>query len=173
MSSCTPYAFELGAWAALGLAGALVGGAYLVRRALPGASPGAQNNTVLEGIPRASLEEEVMEQLTFDDAMAAKEAVLSDVANQHEGWMALAMAKFHEVRHSLPEDFLGEDIRDALLKAGLPQPKSANVWGAFVGYLVRSKLLLPTGQWRAMQAAGSNARRSPVYACAVRESMLT
>ena len=163
--ACTPFAFQWGAWSTVLFGAALLLGAYIRAKwrsvqALPGAGSARAQLEL-------TLEEEAMEQLSFAEAMEAKTEVLGDMAERHEGWMALALAKFHEMRDRLPPDFLGEDIRRVLTEAGLPQPRSAKVWGAFVNWLGRNKLIVATGQCRAMQAKGSNGRQSRVYRAAV------
>lgn len=110
-----------------------------------------------------------MQQITFDDvaeAEAAKLAALAEVAAHNEGWMQTAVAKFHELKHRLPADFIGEDIRDLLIKEG-GVPHRAPAWGAFTNVLLRNKHIEKTGAHRKMMAVGANARESRVYRLAI------
>ena len=118
------------------------------------------------------IEEEAMEQLSFDDiedAVAAKDAVLAEVVERNQEWTALAIAKFHELKHRLPEDFIGEDVRDLLIKAGIPH--RAPAWGPLIGILLRGQQIEKTGTHRKMQAVGANARESRVYRLAVQREL--
>ena len=105
-----------------------------------------------------------MEQISFDDyenATVAKEAMLAAALDRNAEWNVLAIGKFHELKHNLPEDFIGEDIRDLLVKAGIPHRPQA--WGPLINVLLRGKQIEKTGTYRKMQAAGSNARESRCY----------
>jgi hypothetical protein len=108
-----------------------------------------------------------VEQLSFEDAMEARNAVLDEQAEKHKGWVAIANAAFAK----LPATWegIGEDLRNALTDLGVPPPRHVNVWGVWTGNLVRAGLLVPTGEYRAMRAKGANARRSPVYVRATAE----
>lgn len=112
-----------------------------------------------------------MEQLSLIGAMEAKDEILAEVAENHEGWMTLAVEKFHATRHLLPDDFLGEDIRRVLTEAGLPKAVTPHQWGALIGFLAKRKHIVHTGAWRPMKAAGSNGRKSPAYALAVQREL--
>ena len=101
------------------------------------------------------------QQLTFDEALAHREAVLAEVAENNAGWMAEALGAFE----SLPATWsgLGEDLRFALVERGVSAPKTPHAWGSLVGTLVRRGALVPTGERRPMRDAKSNGRRSDVY----------
>lgn len=171
MNACYPYAFQWGAWTAVGFAGVLLLGGYVVGRvrakALPEASAKAQNNADLEVIPRVVLEEEVMEQLTFEDALAQRETVLEEVAENNAKWMVQARAAVENL--PVATEGIGEDFRAMLMAAGLREPKHPNAWGTLFNLLTRTGVLVATGEMRPMRAKSSNARRSPVYVRAARE----
>lgn len=115
-----------------------------------------------EIIPRVALEENTTEQqLSLKEALASRDAVMEEQSERHKGWMSLASDTFLR----LPADWsgIGEDLRFALTENGVPAPKTPNVWGVFVGLLVRRGLLVATGERRPMTAPGSNGRRSDVY----------
>ena len=150
-------AFMLGVWSAILFAAACFTAARVF-----GQFVGQLRSVPAPVVQPLMIEEEAM-QLSFVEAMEAKNEVLDDLIERHTGWYALALAKYREVQHQLPSEFIGEDIRDLLLKSGLPKPKSPNVWGGFVRYIGNKRLIIPTGAWRAMQAEGSNARQSRVY----------
>lgn len=102
-----------------------------------------------------------MEQLSLIDAMERRDEVLADVVEHNTEWSIRAIGKFHEHKHRLSEDFIGEDIRDLLIKAGISHRPQA--WGPLINVLLRGKQIEKTGTYRKMQAAGSNARESRCY----------
>ena len=105
--------------------------------------------------------EEDVDQLSMIEAMERRDSELEDVASRHTGWIALANDAFAR----LPADWngIGEDLRFALTERGVPSPKSPQVWGVFIGTLVKRGLLVATGERRPMRAPGSNGRKSDVY----------
>jgi hypothetical protein len=122
---------------------------------------------------RALQKADDMNQLNLLDEIEAtkrRDAMLADLEEKHKGWRALAMAKFLEIRGDLPADFIGENIRKALIDAGLPEPRTPNAWGGFIRSLAEGGLIAETGEYRKMTADGSNARRSPVYVLAMAEA---
>ena len=136
-------AFALGAWSAIGF-GALCLGL----------------SEMLSGRDEQKAEED-MDQLSMIEAMERKDDVLEDVASKHTGWIALANDAFSR----LPAGWngIGEDLRFALTERGVPPPKSPQVWGVFIGTLVKRGHLVATGERRPMRAPGSNGRKSDVY----------
>ncbi len=104
-------------------------------------------------------------QLTFDDyeeAAAARDAVLARVVEHNEKWSVLAIQKFHELKHLLPADFIGEDIRLLLIEQGgiEHRPKA---WGSLTMLLQRGKQIERTGAHRSMVSEKANAKESRVY----------
>ncbi len=164
MSVCTPYAFELGAWAAMAFAFALVGGYWLVVR--------------LRRVPEQNLEEEDVEQLTFDDVPAIKAAIArsdeicATVEKHNPEWMDKAVAAYFTLPLAELIEITGEGIRIALVgddddDPNLPRlialPHSKGVWGALTKRLIKAKHLKWTGEMRPMTGKKANGRRTFVY----------
>ena len=107
------------------------------------------------------------QQLSLEAALAKREAVLAEVAEDNAGWMAEAI----RACGSLPIGELGtgEDIKEQLLQAGLRAPRHPNVWGALFNTLTRRGVLVATGEFRPMRAKSSNGRKTSVYAKAAPE----
>lgn len=145
-------AFLMGAYSAVGFGGALLVGGYIRNRLRSVPAPSVQP---------LMIEEEAMEQLSLIDAMERRDEVLADVVEHNTEWSIRAIGKFHEHKHRLSEDFIGEDIRDLLIKAGISHRPQA--WGPLINVLLRGKQIEKTGTYRKMQAAGSNARESRCY----------
>lgn len=125
-------------------------------KALPGARAEAQN-----------VEEAGMEQLTFEDALAQRETVLEEVAENNAKWMAQARAAVENL--PVATEGIGEDFRAKLMASGLPEPKHPNAWGALFNILARTGVLVATGEMRPMKSKASNARKSVVYVRVARE----
>jgi hypothetical protein len=101
------------------------------------------------------------QQLSFDDAVAQRDEVLEDMADRHSGWLALAASEMARLEPGVTG--IGEDFRRILLERGVPPPKHPNAVGAFISTMVRRGYLRPTGEYRAMRDPKSNGRKSPVY----------
>lgn len=113
--------------------------------------------------PRDVLEEKTTEQqLSLEAALAKREAVLAEVAEDNAGWMAEAI----RACQALPagEVGTGEDIRAELMRFGLRAPRHPNVWGALFNTLTRRGVLVATGEYRPMRSKSSNGRKTGVYA---------
>jgi hypothetical protein len=53
----------------------------------------------------------------------------------------------------------GEDIRTIVEEL----PSHPNAWGALIAAALKAELIYPTGEYRAMTAKASHARKTPVY----------
>lgn len=92
-------------------------------------------------------------------AAGARDAALEQVAdNAGPIFMARAQAAIAK----LYGEWTGEDIRLALLRAGII-PHHHNAWGAVISKAVKRGMLVPTGRWVGMKTTRSHARRTPVY----------
>lgn len=102
--------------------------------------------------------------LLFDQQAYPSEAAARDVALdtvlEHAGddWRTRA----ESLLGTLADELTGEDVRLACERAGI-RPHHHNAWGAFISALVREEKLTPTGEYRAMKASGSHARKTAVY----------
>ena len=67
---------------------------------------------------------------------------------------------------TLSGEMTGEDIRCACEAQGVI-PHHHNGWGAFIGGLVKRKILVETGRRIPMKAPDSHGRKTPVYRFAV------
>ena len=95
-----------------------------------------------------------------------KEKGLAQVSEHNENWMenCLKVAKWFVFQHGLSGEFTGEDIRLYCVTHGhIPQPKHPNAWGALISTLLKRKIIVPTGEYRAMKDNTSHARKTPVY----------
>lgn len=132
------------------------------RRRFSVASPASSEATV-EAEDMGGMEN----QLSFEDALEKRDDVLAETGADNKGWMKIATDAFQRLDPTWSG--IGEDLRFALTEMGVPTPRHVNVWGVFVGNLVRRGLLVTTGERRPMTAKGANGRRSDVYARAVPE----
>ena len=87
--------------------------------------------------------------------------IASVMQSAGEDWKAAAIAVALRVRDR-GEDFTGEDIRLACVKEGI-SPSHPNAWGGLVQGMVRSGMIVETGEWKAARSPRSHARRIPVY----------
>ena len=108
----------------------------------------------------ASEGEDMDQQLSLIEAMEAKESALDQVVENNREWMGRAIAAFEDLPAA---EATGEDIRFALIEAGLPQPRTVQAWGALINTLVKRGALKWTGEMRPMRAKGANSRRTFVY----------
>jgi hypothetical protein len=98
-------------------------------------------------------------QSTMDFEAASRDAGIAQVLeNQEQGWRDEA----RDIVRGMSGDFTGEDIRLACESVGAT-PKHHNAWGGFIMSLVRGHVIEPTGEYRAMRAKGSHARKTQVY----------
>lgn len=103
---------------------------------------------------------EEMDLFAAADAAAARDAALEQVAANNKDWMARAMTAFSALPAGM--EMTGEILRQHVGDA-VGQPKHPNAWGAFTNALIRRGLLVPTGEYRPMTGAKSNARKTPVH----------
>ena len=103
---------------------------------------------------------EDMDLFTAADAAAARDAALAQVESNNRDWMARAMDAFERLPAGM--EMTGEILRKHISEA-VGQPKHHNAWGAFTNALIRRGLLVPTGEYRPMTGAKSNARKTPVH----------
>ena len=87
--------------------------------------------------------------------------VASVMRSEGEDWKAAAVSVALRVRDSR-EEFTGEDIRLACVKEGI-SASHPNAWGGLVQGMVRSGMIVETGEWKAARSPRSHARRIPVY----------
>ena len=88
---------------------------------------------------------------------------LAQVSEHNENWMFWALDEAEIwVEHTLKDDFTGEDIRRWIESEGL-KPNHPNAWGALINTLIKRKIIVPTGEYRAMKDNTSHARKTPVY----------
>lgn len=100
-------------------------------------------------------------QLTLDDALAQRDAVLQEVADKHAGWLAAAAAEMARLEPGIQDT--GEGFRKRLLERGIRPPAHVNAWGSLFMTLTKRKVLIPTGEYRPMLDAKAHARKTPVY----------
>lgn len=99
-------------------------------------------------------------------AVIARNAGLQQVESNNETWMTLALLEVENVRRSsqwanVQSGFTGEDLRHMIRSVG--KPDSPNAYGALVMTLVKRKVLIATGEYRAMKDKKSHARKTPIY----------
>lgn len=131
-------------------------GVYMAARPAFGRDDGLVELSTMD-----SGEDPMEHQLTFEDALANKEAVLAEVADRNSAWLALAAAAMRKM--DVGTTGIGEDFRFMLKERGVPEPKHPNVIGAFIATMKRRGALVETGEYRPMRGAKANGRRSPVY----------
>lgn len=113
--------------------------------------------------PQPAKPKTTVEMLTPKAAIETRDAVLSEVEEnaREDGWLDYAMGFFDSV---CPPGTEGktEDFRKTMLERGLRPPHSPNVWGMFTKLLLKDQRLLFL-RYEAMQAKGSNGRKTAVY----------
>jgi len=98
-----------------------------------------------------------------DDGIQLRDKGLAQVSEHNENWMFWALDEAEIwVEHTLKDDFTGEDIRRWIESEGL-KPNHPNAWGALINTLIKRKIIVPTGEYRAMKDNTSHARKTPVY----------
>jgi len=106
--------------------------------------------------------------LDWTPAVVARDAGLAQVQSNNPDWFALAMIELEEIaRHGSSswaniETFTGETIRQMIAPL-VGHPRSPNAWGALIMSALRKKFIEPTGQYTAMKAERSHARKTAVY----------
>ena len=166
MTACTPYAFELGAWAAISFGAALLGGAYLVRKALPGANlvevPDRRHDRPIElsSVPRLEpvrlryrrhgMDSTVVQTAQFALDFEATDPALADLVRATAKRLARQRGAittadiWNDLEANNPTSYAQLQLR----------PKGINVaW-------TPRKEWMQTSEWRAL---GSNKRRLPVW----------
>lgn len=100
-------------------------------------------------------------QLSFEDAVANRNAVLDELTEANLDWVrqGIALAK------QIPDGSVlsGEALRLKLIDMGLPEPKHNNSWGGLTGALARRKVIVPTGERVPMRQKSSHGRSTPLY----------
>jgi hypothetical protein len=89
---------------------------------------------------------------------------IKQVSEHNENWMERAIKSACQYLHYgwYGEDFTGEDIRLAC-EMEVGSPKHSNAFGALINILIKRKIIVPTGEYRAMKDSSSHARKTPVY----------
>lgn len=80
-------------------------------------------------------------ELNFSAGGAAKSAGIAKVLQHNANWQESAEA----IALGLLGEFTSDDIRLACQKAGLPQPKHPNAWGAVISALAKSGAIVRVG----------------------------
>ena len=107
------------------------------------------------------------EQLALFDPPAAKTArnvALKQVADHNPSWLLRAVKYVSESPdlHRQLRTFTGEQLR-LTISPVVGIPEHVNAWGTLVNYLVRQKIIKPTGKWVSMSTKTSHARQTRVY----------
>jgi hypothetical protein len=96
------------------------------------------------------------------ESAAARDTALARVAGNSKAWMTSMQ---HFIVH-LPIGWIGtaEDLRHMALEDGLGYPHHHNAWGSAAMIAIKHrKVLVKTGEFRAMRDRSSHARMTPVY----------
>lgn len=110
-------------------------------------------------------QESLQGQLTFEDALEQREALLAEVENSNAKWIAEATRAVEGLAANTQGT--GEDFRVLLTEAGIEAPRHPNAWGALFNVLGKRGVLVKTGEMRPMKRA--NGRSTPVYRKVARE----
>ncbi len=97
-----------------------------------------------------------------DDGTSARnerDIALEQVSDKAGSWMLRAMTMLRTQFHG---EATGEQIRLALMAAGLPPPHHHNAWGAFINAAIRLGILEPTGRKDQMHTPRSHARSTQI-----------
>lgn len=99
----------------------------------------------------------------FDAAEARRrrDEGIATVIDHNRPWAARAMDAIIQLRGEFAT-FTGEQMR-IHVGAMIGQPGHPGVWGAIFVAAIKRGLIVPTGEWRAMQTPESHARKTPVY----------
>ena len=102
------------------------------------------------------------------DGETLRDQGIKQVSEHNESWMEEALMWAHRYAlefQNTDMDFTGEGIRFFCLRWIKP-PKHPNAWGALISTLIKRKIIVPTGEYRAMKDSSSHARKTPVYKAA-------
>lgn len=104
-------------------------------------------------------------QLDLVASLEARDAGIAQVSDSHVAWIEDARDGIRWLRSNgmLPLEVTGEDIRVALLAAGMPAPKRPHAWGALMRTLATGGAIEDTGRSVHMRDVRSHARRTPVW----------
>ncbi len=96
----------------------------------------------------------------FSGELLRDEAIAK--VSEHNGkWLELCVSEVEGISFYRGE-FTGEDLRHHCEQTvGLPH--HSNAWGALISVLVKRRIIVPTGEYRAMRDQTSHARKTPVY----------
>jgi hypothetical protein len=103
-----------------------------------------------------------------EQARVARDAGIAQVQSNNPDWFALAMIELQEIAKHGSRDwanidtFTGETIRQ-MISPLVGHPASPNAWGALIMAAIKKKMIEPTGQYVAMKAERSHARKTAVY----------
>lgn len=91
----------------------------------------------------------------------ARDRALAIVAARSDTWMSRAVDWY---RNNIPSDWMGtgEDLRRHISPV-IGQPHHPNAWGALIKFLIRNKVVEPTGRYLQMRDEKSHARKTPEY----------
>ncbi len=101
-------------------------------------------------------------QFDLFDKKTAKEhrdSAIDRVSSNNQAWLFDALAHIPKLAG---ETMTGEEIR-LQVEIAVGPPKHHNAWGALIRQAIKEKLLIPTGQYKAMETPKSHARRTPAY----------
>ena len=116
------------------------------------------------------------DQLTLDDyaaAQAARDAGMSIAADhadaKHIGWTdrAFEFLKSYAKTHST---FISEDVSDAAIEAGEPQPPTLRAWGSVYRRAIREDVIIQVGTGRSRRRHASLCPRWGSLLCKARAS---
>ena len=101
------------------------------------------------------------EQLTFDQALEKRNAVLDDVADRNASWLRQAAAEMARIADGA--EGTGEHFRKVLLDRGVPAPQRPHAWGALINTMTKRGVLVRTGDRRPMLDPKAHGRSTDVY----------
>lgn len=103
-----------------------------------------------------------MEQMELFAARNARDEGMERVLTKAgDDWSAQARKAFLRVIPNKWEG-MGEDIRLAVIKEGVPEPHSPNVWGPYINGLRKSGLIVPIG-YKQPRCEKSHASEKKLY----------
>jgi len=101
-----------------------------------------------------------MTTVTKTKAEQLRDAGMQQVLFHNEDWRLKATYHIAELAGS---EVTGEDIRKYMETEHECFPNHHNAWGGWIGGLVKSGILQPTGEFRKMTEPKSHARKTQVY----------
>ena len=138
----------VGTWKAARHKARVVEYAFLVREYEP------DEGTIMDGAA-------AFEQLTFDQALEKRNAVLDDVADRNASWLRQAAAEMARIADGA--EGTGEHFRKVLLDRGVPAPQRPHAWGALINTMTKRGVLVRTGERRPMLDPKAHGRSTDVY----------